>query len=43
MNHIKIVWIESEDPPGIPDTPPLPDIPDTPPLPTPPDTPQPGG
>lgn len=34
--------VHRDDPPDIPDTPPLPDVPDTPPLPDLPDTPVPG-
>lgn len=42
MAYVNQPLTRKDDPPNIPDTPPLPDIPDTPPLPDPPDTPKPG-
>jgi hypothetical protein len=42
MVYVNQSLMRKDDPPNIPDTPPLPDIPDTPPLPDPPDTPKPG-
>ncbi len=42
MTYQHLIPIQQDDPPDIPDTPPLPDVPDTPPLPDLPDTPVPG-